>query len=484
MNNTAANSAASIYGRRKTTSDLEDQKFASELNQYQQRKGDNVAIQKAQMDQQIKQHRELRLPQERLQQTRNQREEALQGNRFGSFAQPAARQAPPAAPAAAAATQGRPTQQQLIAAQQKQRALAAQQRNNQENRFELFYSKSSRGSLQNAEVIMQGLSNYFTDGFIRQHVLAINFDDNSNIGPVHEAILNNERYLAIIQMDCILFDKFERYIILPEHNILRILKNHCQSFAPKQTTPPNERQWQMDRARQQAMYEQQQAEAEAQAARDAQHNARLPFAGANRNTQEAMNRQRPVVDTEEAAAAMPPRGMAGFSAMAKQVGADLNSPSSDVKLHHVVPHASNSLMTAETLEEVEALPATNMSLIYGKNKGCTLGYGNDLQRIEQDFVAAHNASNPTNREITSQSMMKPPKKRANETQMLNTQRMAPRAPAPPAGPNLQHLQGLERSPMEELGGRSVKGGEQQAPQKKFQPFQVTKPKKARATASE
>ena len=436
------------------------------------------------MDQQLRQQRgELRLPQERLQQGRREKEDSLNGgnNRFSAFSN-GSRAAAPAAPVAPAASahsssSGRPTQQQMAAYQQQQRAAQQQQqqqqRNARENRFELFYSKSSKYSLQRAEVIMQGLSNYFPDGFIRQHVLAINFDDENNIGRVHEVILNSEKYLSIIQVDCILFDKFENYIILPEYNILKILKNHCQSCAPKQTTPPGDRQIQMDREKQQAMYEQEQAEAQAQA--DAEERRRAPFNGARRATVDAMNRRRPIVDTQDAVP-MPPRGMAGFSAMAKQVGADLNSPASEVKLQHIVPSGSNSLMTAETLEEVEALPASNMSLIYGQSKGCTLGYGNDLARIEQDFVAAHNAANKTEREITSQSMAKV-KKQRGET--LSTQRAPPRAPAPLAGPNLQHLQGLERSPTNELGGKPASKAESEQ-MGKLKQLKVTKTKQPAA----
>jgi len=348
------NNVASIYGRRKTTADLSDNQYASQLNQFQNTKGDSTAVQKAQMDQQLQQQRQLRLPQERLQQTRRDREESFEKNRFSSFARTT-----PAAPAAAPAPQQQPRVQGVGA-----------------NRFELYYSKSSRSSLQSAEIIMQGLSNYFPDSYIRQHVLAINFDDGSNLGPVHNAIVSNKRYLEIIQTDCILFDKFENYIILPEYQILKILTRHCHVNAPKQATPPSERQLQQQREQAQARYEQERAESDAQAQEQERQQGR--FATGTRNTQEAMNRQRPIVDAQDAAP-MPPRGMVGFSAMAKQVGADLSSPSSDVKLQHIVPRGSNSLVTAETLAEVEALPPSNMALIYGQNRGCTLGFGDNME---------------------------------------------------------------------------------------------------------
>ena len=457
---TSASSAASIYQKRKTTADLNDNKFAAQLNEFQTSKNSTTLIQKAQMDQQLMQrHNQLRLPQERLEQARKEKAAVLPtDNRFGAFARTTSAPAPAPAPAPAESTlptkqNGRPSPEQMLAYQREQRQAIQQQQQEQraarENRYELFYCKSLPQSLQRAELIVQGLLRYFTDAFIRQNVLAINFDDESNIGRVHETILKTEKYLRIIQSDCILYDKFEGYIILPEYNILKILKSYCQSVAPKQETPPEEKRVQVDRARQQALQEQERYEAQARL--NAEENARklIPFAGASQNTVLAMNRK-PITDYEESLSYSSQKAT-GFSSLAKQVGADLSSPTSDVKLKHVVPSSTNSLMTAATLQDVEALPSSNISLIYGQNKGCTLGYGNDMDRINQDFVDAHNAANATERDISSQMSGGKTRKNPGESvKMLatpsTTRASTTRVSQQQTGPNLQHLQGLERTP--------------------------------------
>jgi hypothetical protein len=410
-----AGTAASIYAKRKSTTDLQDNQFADQIESYRNSKGENTGVQQQQMEQQQRQYQAIRLPQERLAQ-RGGINAPPSHDRFAAFR-----------------SQTRQPQEQKQAAVLQQR-LQQQQRQQQqrlanENRFELFYSRSCAASRQQAEHILRGLENYFPDVFIRNHVVAIDFDDASSVGPVHEAILKTEKYLTVIQTDCILYDKFEGYVILPEYNILKILKNHCQSFAPRADATPLPMLSQQQQQQQQ-QYQQQQQQQQQRQQQQAQRN--------ETTSETAIH-----TGMSDQQVPMPPRGMVGFSMLAKQVGADVNSPTANINLKNQLPPSKNSLMLAETQDALDAIPQTDVAVVYGKKKSVTLGFGDDHDAITRAFVDKHNACNPVDREIAAPKQQK---KAGGTGKTTNISANMVRKGGAAEHQQPQHLQGIVREP--------------------------------------
>lgn len=381
--------ASSIYGKRRTAAQLEDPQFSEQLTQYRSSGGpkpSSGAQQRAALQQASVSSAALG------QRATGSSREALRGGRvdgtgsFGAFgrrpAAPAAAAA--AAPAAPAASANRPYPK--------------------ENRYELYYSRSFDSSRQRARQILVGLEEYFMDSFIMQHVRAIDFDNPDMIGPIHDVILRSQRYMAAIKSDCILVDRFNSSIIMPEHDIFKVLRNYCQSLVPQQTSAAPEiandpqrqhaleqrraQQHEQHRQRQQQQYEQQQ-----------QQHRSPPGYG---QYQQAPSSQQPPPTAASAydVSQQPPRSLLSTSMIVKQVGADIESPKANVDLNIRVPARGNSMITAETQEEMAKIPKSDVAGIYGKKKSVTLGYGDNTDLIEKNFMEAHNAANPETRKMS------------------------------------------------------------------------------------
>lgn len=351
----SSGTVSAIYGRRKFTSDLNDQKFAQEIDSFRQSGKDNSASERQVQQLQQRQFREIRLPQEKLQQRTPLPAEQAGHSRFSAFKSATRQQAPA------------PTSQQAL-------------QYPSENRFELYYSRSCPRSRQKAEQLLQGLESYFTDSYIKDHVVAIDFDDDRTVGPVHQTIVNSSRYLALIQKDCILYDKFKGYLLTSEHNMFKILKAYCQSFVPKEAEEEEEEQ---ERAVE-------------------HHRLSTQFEPPEilQPQQQQRPSYRPMPDDNDAVP-RPPRGLLGVSMLAKQVGADITSPTANVNLQVQVPQTSNALLLAETQEDLDRLPQANVANIYGKKASVTLGYGENQDAIRSTFVDKHNTSNTLEREISA-----------------------------------------------------------------------------------
>lgn len=413
-------SAASIYAKRKTTNELSDSNFANQINSYRTSQSEAISVQREQMEQQQKQYQQIQLPQQRLMQ--GGKTMALQGQptaakrapisnssnsssssnssnnsnggHFSAFTNNS-RSATGATQVERSATEARQIQQQQAIQRQRaeQQQLQQQSRLAKVNRFELFYSRSCEQSRKQAEHILERLEIYFPDAYIRQHMVAIDFDNPNTIGPVHEAILKTRDYLATIQVDCLLYDKFENSIIMPSQKVdlHTILKNYCRSMAPKSAspTPAEQQQQQKQQEREYNQIAEQQKQQTRQPATIA-----LPPAPQPRRPQPTLDSDGNVVPM------MPSRANVNFSALAKQFGADVNTPTAEVNLHAAVPARANALLLADTQAELDALPATDAATVYGKSRGVTLGFGEDMAAITKEFVERHNAGNPLERDIS------------------------------------------------------------------------------------
>jgi len=353
----SSGTANAIYGKRLLTSDLRDSKFADEIDSFRNSKAGNMNSGSRRQVQQLqkRQREQLRLPQEKLQQA-----SAPKGQRHNAF------------------SAFRSVQRQTAPLPAQSAAVSSEPQYPSENRFELYYSRSCAASRTKAQQLLQALESYFVDDYIRDHIVAVDFDDERNVGPVHTTIVNSPRYVAVIQEDCILYDKFGGFLLMPEHNIFKVMKNYCQSFMPQQDSAAGDSQ----------LYAQQRhPPAEKQIA-----DVRQP---------ETERAQKVVAMPEDAdSVPMPPRGLLGVSMLAKQVGADINSPTATVKLDGRVPKRTNALLTAETKDDMNRIPQANIASIYGKTSSVTLGYGENTDLIKNDFVTDHNTKNTLDRDIS------------------------------------------------------------------------------------
>ena len=362
--------ASKIYGAVKTTSDLQDEAYADQLGEFRQSSAEHRSgpayVQQEQLRQaQLRQRASARLPGEVLRDSQPQQQRAT-GSSFQSF-----RRQPVAS-----------TQQSQNPPQRMAPTTASAPR------FQLFYSRSYAASASSAVAILDRLQQYHTDNFIRQHVSAIDFDDQRYYRSlVHQAIMKSERSMEMIQKGCVLYDTEKNVLFIPErHNILKVLVTYCNAMMPEQgqsaPPPPIDQTAESGDRQDVPPWIQQRVQPDFERAAQQQWHEPQHLPG------------------------KPPSGLMGASVMAKHVGADISAVKADVALPHYVPAKKNEVLRAETQEEVDQIPLPNVDKIYGKKTSIIqsqyLGRDGKLDqaRVEAEFVAQHNAKNRADREIS------------------------------------------------------------------------------------